>query len=130
MILIVEVDAFIRKLAEITIQDYRYATCTASSVDQALSLLRSPRSVRALSPESYLKALVLGGCELARQAVRLRPGLPVLYTTRNYVSKDLKSQFVTGADCLGKPYTPDQLRRVLVKKTRQRPACWPRTSPS
>ncbi len=83
VILVVEDDVFIREIAEMMIQDWGHDTLSASDVDEALSLLRSPQHIDALFTDIYLKNAVLGGCELARQAITLRPELRVLYTTGN-----------------------------------------------
>ena len=112
-ILIVEDDMFIRELAELTIQEWGYDTLSTGGADEALLLLRSPQIIDALFTDIYLKAAVFGGCDLANQAIRLRPRLRVLYTTGNYVTDKIKALFVAGAHCLRKPYTSDQLRRSL-----------------
>jgi two-component SAPR family response regulator len=62
-----------------------------------------------LFTDIYLKAQVLGGCELAHQAIDLRPQLRVLYTTGNAITDRIKALFVKDAHILCKPYTPDQL---------------------
>lgn len=109
-ILIVEDDVFIREIAEMTIQDWGYDTFLASDVDEALALLRSPQHIDILFTDIYLKKAVLGGCDLARQAVELRPDLRVLYTTGNFVTDEMKALFVENAHCLRKPYTDHQLQ--------------------
>ena len=83
VILIVEDDVFIREIAEMMIQDWGHEILSASDVDEALLLLRSPQHIDALFTDIYLKKSVLGGCELAHQAIKLRPELRVLYTTGN-----------------------------------------------
>jgi CheY-like chemotaxis protein len=113
MILIVEDNAFIRELAEMTIQDWGYDTLSASDADEALLLLRSPQVIDALFTDIYLKTAVFGGCDLAHQAIELRPRLRVLYTTGNYVTDKIRAQFVEGMHCLHKPYTPRQLQHSL-----------------
>ena len=113
MILIVEDNAFIRELAEMTIQDWGYDTLSASDSDEALLLLRSPQVIDALFTDINLKTAVHGGCELAHQALELRPQLRVLYTTGNFVTDKMKAQFVEGMHCLRKPYTPNQLQHSL-----------------
>ena len=69
VILIVEDDVFIREIAEMMIQDWGHHTLSASDVDEALSLLRSAQHIDALFTDIYLKTAVLGGCELAHQAI-------------------------------------------------------------
>jgi len=110
VILIVEDEVFIREIAEMMIQDWGHHTLSAGDVDEALSLLRSAQNIDALFTDIYLKSAVLGGCELAHQAIALRPKLRVLYTTGNFVTDTMKSLFVEGTQCLRKPYTQHQLQ--------------------
>jgi CheY-like chemotaxis protein len=110
VILIVEDHAFIRELAEMTIQEWGYQTLSASSVDEALVLLRSPEPIDILFSDIYLAPTILGGCELARQAIELRPTLRVLYTSGNFITDKMKALFVDGSKFLRKPYMPNQLQ--------------------
>ena len=110
MILIVEDDVFILEMAAMMVQDWGHHTLSASDVDDALSFLRSPQQIDALFTDIYLNTAVFGGCELAHQAVKLRPKLRVLYTTGNTVTDKLRALFVEGAHFLRKPYTHHQLQ--------------------
>jgi len=110
VILVVEDDVFTRTIAELMIQDWGHDTLSAGDVDEALSLLRSPQHIDALFTDIYLQTAVLGGCDLAHQAIKLRPNLRVLYTTGNSVTDKMKALFVGGTHFLGKPYTPYQLQ--------------------
>src|SRR5665647_2289413 len=110
VVLIVEDDVFIREIAEMMIQDWGHQTLSASDVDEALAFLRSHQHIDALFTDIYLKTAVLGGCELARQAIELRPKMRVLYTTGNSVTDKMKALFVEGTQCLRKPYTQYQLQ--------------------
>jgi CheY-like chemotaxis protein len=109
VILIVEDDAFIRELAEIMIKGWGHRILLASDVDEALSLLRSPKHIDALFTDIYLKTAILGGYALAHQAVKLRPNLRVLYTTGSSITDKMKALFIEGTHCLRKPYTEVQL---------------------
>jgi CheY-like chemotaxis protein len=110
VILIVEDDAFLRDDAETMIQSLGHDILSASDVDEALSYLRSSRPIDALFTDIYLKKAVLGGCELAHQAIKLRLNLRVLYATGNTVNDKMKTLFVEGAHYLQKPYTRFQLQ--------------------
>jgi CheY-like chemotaxis protein len=114
VILVVEDDVFIREIAEMMIQDWGHDTLAASDADEALAFLRSPQHIDALFTDIYLKNSVLAGCELAHQAVELRPTLRVLYTTGNFVTDKMKALFVEGTQCLGKPYTQRQLKQCFT----------------
>lgn len=111
VILIVEDDALICELAGMMIQDWGYHVLSAGDGDKALALLRSPQRIDALFTDIDLKTAVLGGCDLAHLAIRLRPTLRVLYTTGNSIADELRALFVKGADCLRKPYMDYQLKR-------------------
>ena len=113
MILIVEDDVFIREIAELMIQDWGHDTLVAGDVEEALALLNSPRQIDALFTDIYLKTAILGGCELAHRAIRLRPQLRVLYTTGNSVTDKMRSLFVEGTHFLCKPYTQQQLQHSV-----------------
>ena len=110
VILIVEDDFFIRELAEMMVQDWGHHTLSASDVDEALAVLRSPQHIDALFTDIYLKHLVHGGCDLAHQAIALRSELRVLYTTGNSITDKMKALFAEGAHFLRKPYTQYQLQ--------------------
>ena len=109
MILVVEDDAFIRELAESMIQDWGHAILSASDVPQAMAHLRSGVTIDALFTDVYLKAEIHGGCDIARQAILMRPSLRVLYTTANRITDKLHTLFAVGTHFLPKPYTEDQL---------------------
>jgi len=113
VILIVEDDVFIREVADMMIQDWGHQTLTACDVDEALSILRSPQPIDALFTDIYLKSAVLGGCDLAIQAIALRPNLRVLYTTGNTVTEKMKALLVEGTHFLCKPYTERQLQNSV-----------------
>ena len=115
VILIVEDDFLIRELAEMTIQELGYKTLSAGDVDEALLLLRSSQHVDVLIADINLRTEALGGFELARQAVKLRPKLRVIYTTGNSLTDKMTALFVEGAHSLQKPYTQYQLQHSIEK---------------
>jgi CheY-like chemotaxis protein len=111
--LIVEDEALICEMAREMIQDWGYEVLSASDVDEALVLLRSPHRIDALFTDINLRNAVFGGCDLAHLAIKLRPTLRVLYTTGNSVTVELRSRFVKGAECLRKPYVERQLKSYV-----------------
>jgi DNA-binding NtrC family response regulator len=113
VILIVEDDVFILALAEMMIEDWDHHILSAGDVDGALLLLRSHQHIDVLFTDIYLQAAVLGGCEIADEAMRLRPQLAVLYTTGSSVTEKMKALFVEGAHFLQKPYTEHQLHESV-----------------
>ena len=113
VILIVEDEMFTREMAEMMIQDCGHHTITASDVDEALSHLKSDQQIDALFTDIYLKTAVLGGYELADEAIKLRPELRVLYTSGNAMTDKMKALFVEGAHFLEKPYSQHQLEHSV-----------------
>lgn len=113
VVLVVEDDPFIRDWVQMAIEDCGYDTLLAADVDEGLAILRSPQKIDILFTDIYLKTLIHGGCELAQQAMMLRPKLRVLYATGNAVSKEMKALFLEGTECLRKPYTDQALRHSL-----------------
>ena len=113
--LVVEDEALVRLVAEMTIQDCGYQILSASDADEALLLLRSSHQIDALFTDVYLKTAIHGGCEIARQAIALRPNLRILYTTGNSITDQMKSLFVKSSHFLPKPYTEQQLQDSIQK---------------
>ncbi|HXL67243.1 MAG TPA: response regulator [Xanthobacteraceae bacterium] len=113
VVLIVVDDVFIREIAEMMIQDAGHQTLSASDVDEALLLLRSPQHIDALFTDIYLKVAVHGGCDLAHAAIALRPKLRVLYTTGNSITEKMKALLIEGTHFLRKPYTQNQLQNSV-----------------
>ena len=113
VVLVVEDDVFIREIAEMMIQDWGHQTLSASDIDEALLLLRSPQQIDALFTDIYLKDAILGGCDLAIQAIALRPGLRVLYTTGNTITEKMTALLIEGTQFLRKPYTQNQLHESI-----------------
>jgi len=113
VILIVEDDVFIREVAEMMIQDWGHQTLSACDIDEALAFLRSAQHIDALFTDIYLKALVHGGCDLALQAIAVRPNLRVLYTTGNNITDKMKALLIEGSHFLRKPYTQHQLQNSV-----------------
>ena len=113
VILIVEDEVFIREIAVMLVEDWGDSVLSANDVESALAFLRSPQQIDILFTDIYLNAAVIGGCELAQEAKRLRPDLRVLYTTGNSATDALKALFVAGAHFIGKPYTPHQLQESV-----------------
>ena len=109
VILIVDDEIFIRQFTELMVQDLGHETLVASDIGEALVHLKSPQPVDAIFTDIRLKSNVLGGFELAQQALTLRPKLRVLYTTGSSLTDKMRALFVDGAHFMQKPYTPAQL---------------------
>ena len=73
VILIVDDEVFIRGVTETMVQDMGHETLGASDMDEALMHLKSSQPIDALFTDIRLNSIVLGGFDLARQAISLRP---------------------------------------------------------
>jgi CheY-like chemotaxis protein len=109
VILIVDDEVFIRGVTEMMVQDLGHQTLVASDPDEALAYLQSGQPIDGLFTDIRLKSNVLGGFELAQQAITIRPALRVLYTTGSSLSDKMRALFVDGAHFMQKPYSPAQL---------------------
>jgi DNA-binding NtrC family response regulator len=109
VILIVEDEVFIRLNAEWLIEDLGHHTLLASDVAGALVHLSASRHIDALFVDIRLSALGCGGYDVANQAVELRPGLRVLYTSGKPLTADMTELFVGGGQFIQKPYSQSQL---------------------
>src|SRR5471032_2836550 len=109
VILVVEDDVFIRQLAELMILDRGHQVLSACDVPEALTHLRSSHHIDALFTDVNLKSEVHNCCAVAREAILLRPGLRVLYTTAIRGTDKLHALFAAGTRFLPKPYTEQQL---------------------
>jgi DNA-binding NtrC family response regulator len=87
-----------------------HGTFLASASDEAISHLRSSQQIDVLFTDIRLTTAAVGGCELAHQAIKLRPGLRVLYTSGSFKTDVMTAMFVEGARFLQKPYSMPQLQ--------------------
>jgi CheY-like chemotaxis protein len=113
-ILITEDEPVIRAFARLVVEDAGYQSFEAASVDEALLLLKSGQALDVLFTDIHLRSSPHGGLELAREAIKLRPNLRVLYTTGKMLSDEMRAMFVEGAAFLLKPYTPRGLNEALA----------------
>ena len=109
VILVVEDEVFIREMAESMIRDWGHDIVSACDVPEALAHLRSPHHIDALFTDVNLRGEIHGGCDVARQAILLRPGLRVLYTTATLDTEKMHARFAAGTHFLPKPYSEQQL---------------------
>lgn len=118
IILVVEDDVFIRLNAELLIDDLGHDSLLASDLASALLHLTTSRQIDILFVDIRLAALAFGGYDVANQAIALRPGLPVLYTSGSPLTDDMTARFVPGGRFLQKPYSPEQFDSFLEERLR------------
>jgi DNA-binding NtrC family response regulator len=109
VILVVEDDFFLRQNAEWMVTDMGHGALMAGNLAEALVHLSAPAHIDALFVDIRLAILAQGGYDVANQAVGLRPGLPVLYTSGSFLTDEMNDLFVHGGRFLQKPYSMEQL---------------------
>ena len=109
IVLIVEDQEQILTLAQSFLEEQGHKTLSAATADEALAILTGSEAVDALFVDIILNGDMQAGIELAKQAVELKPGLKVVYSTGLSVTDGMKALLVPGSAVLEKPYTVDQL---------------------
>lgn len=113
VVLVAEDDAFVREIAESMIQESKHQTVSAPDLQDALRILGAT-AIDVLFTDIRLQDAIHGGCELARRARELRPGIAVMYATGHYEPK-LAPLLLPGCPLLLKPYSLDQVARALAQ---------------
>ena len=114
IVLVVEDEEQVRVLAESILQEGGHRTISAANPEEALIVLRSDQPVDLLFVDLGMDEDFLGGIHLAQEAIKLRPGLPVLYTTGRGVTNAMKALFVEPYGFLAKPYRVTELMTALT----------------
>jgi CheY-like chemotaxis protein/nitrogen-specific signal transduction histidine kinase len=108
VVLLVEDDERVRAFAEDALRELGYDVVSADSATDALARLARDQAVDLLLTDVVMPDL--NGRQLAEQALKLKPGLPVLYMTgftRNAVVHN--GMLDPGVNFMAKPFTVDQL---------------------
>jgi CheY-like chemotaxis protein len=115
LILMVEDDADLLALAKSIVEGAGYATLSAANAREALALLEDGAAIDLLFTDINIPdgSGAFDGVELARRAVELRPGLPVIYTTGGDVTDGLTALFVERSALLRKPYRNEELTEAI-----------------
>jgi CheY-like chemotaxis protein len=112
-ILIVDDEPQIRSLLQSLFEEQGHTTFSATTADEALTILTGPKAVDALFVDIILKGDMQAGIEFAKRAVELKPSLKVLYSTGLTVTDDVKALVLPGSIILEKPYSEDELLASL-----------------
>jgi len=107
-VLLVEDDAIVASTVAAALEDAGYDVAQVATADEALPLLASGIRVDLLFSDVVMPGR-LSGVDLAREARRLRPGLPVVLTT-GYSEAAAQAE---GVCVLAKPYRIDELVHLL-----------------
>ncbi|MBP2232784.1 PAS domain S-box-containing protein [Azospirillum agricola] len=112
-ILMVEDDQTIRETGLALLRGWGHRAVGAVNANEALVVLRSPEPLDLLFTDIVMPP-GMNGAELAREARRLRPGLPVLlasgFAAHAVVADDVAQ---AGYDQIAKPYDPAELQQRL-----------------
>jgi len=111
-ILVVEDNLEVGRFANQILQDLGYQTTWATNAEQALECA-GPDAMAFDAVFSDVIMPGITGVALARELRRRRPGLPVILTSG--YSLELAESGYEGLEFLAKPYSADQISRVLAK---------------
>ncbi len=112
VILVVEDEDQVRATTVETLQELGYQVLSAPSGIDALKIIRSEERISLLFSDVIMPQM--NGRELAAEAQRLRPGLPVLFTTgytRNAIVHN--GQVDDGVALISKPFDMGAIARML-----------------
>ncbi len=115
VVLVVEDEVFIRQNAVWTIEDLGHNTLLANDQAEALAHLSANGAIDALFVDIRLGSMADGGYAVADEAIRLRPGLRVLYTSGSALTGEMTGRFVAGGQFLQKPYSEAHLDTALAE---------------
>lgn len=110
--LVVEDDPHVRLLLERLLDGAGYGVRSVGSGAEALEALSEPGA----KVDLLLTDIALGdlhGGELARRALELAPGLPVVYSSGHGTAPAVPGGMPAGEAFLRKPYGAEDLKRVL-----------------
>ncbi len=111
-ILLVEDDDMVRQYASGLLESLGYRVYSLSDGAQALEVLRSQQPIDLLFTDVVMPGI--SGSQLAEEAARLRPGLPVLYSS-GYTDNAIvhHGRLDSGVHLLSKPYRREELARKI-----------------
>ena len=112
VILVVEDEARIRDISTEALRELGYTVLHAASAPGALKIIESHPQVTLLFTDVVMPGM--NGAQLAEAALKMRPGLKVLYTT-GYTRDAVVHNGVLdpGVNLLAKPFTLDQLAQKI-----------------
>lgn len=110
-VLLVEDDDEVAALVTEMLRELRYEVIRAVNAESALGALANGRSIDIVFSDVMMPG-PMNGVDLAREARRRRPGLPVLLTS-GYAEAAIRDAAAEGISVLAKPYNIDTLARQL-----------------
>jgi PAS domain S-box-containing protein len=114
-VLLVEDDAAVGDMVEAILEELGHAVMRADGVETALELLKSVLPFDLMLTDLIMPG-ALTGVDLSHEAVKLRPGLPVILSS-GYTGEALASAEGAPWPLLRKPYSPEALAQALAAAT-------------
>jgi PAS domain S-box-containing protein len=115
MVLLVEDEADVREYARAVLENLNYRVFEAADCDEALSVLRGPQPLDLLFSDVILPG-EMDGPAIAREALKIRPGLKVVLTSGNWdLTSPNSMPMLEGAAILPKPYSQESLADIIRK---------------
>ena len=126
-VLVVEDEPTVRALAESIIEALGCMILSAANAKEAIALLEQDEPIDILFTDINLPdgPDAIDGLELARKAVKLCPGLRVIYTTGLGQTDGMTALFVEDATFLPKPYRVKQLTEAVQATAEDSPSGHP-----
>jgi PAS domain S-box-containing protein len=115
-VLLAEDDAQVAELVETMLADLGHQVRLAEHADAALAILRTGEPFELLLTDLIMPG-DKSGVDLAREAVTLRPGLPIILSS-GYTGEVLSAAEDAPWPLLRKPYGAEQLARLIAQVTR------------
>ncbi len=112
-VLLVEDDPQVAELAHAMLDELGHRVIRAENADAALDLLKAGKRLNLMLTDLIMPG-ELSGVDLARRAVGLRPGLPVILSS-GYVGETLSAAEEAPWPLLRKPYGADQLAAAIAE---------------
>lgn len=121
MVLIVEDEGPLLVLAESVLKSAGHETVSAGSVAEGLAIIEDAgQKIDLLFTDLALGDQIDAGLELAQAAAKVRPGLPIIYTTGRGITDGMVKLFVEPNRYLPKPYTDERLLKAITELMRPR----------
>lgn len=113
--LLVEDDPQVAELAQAMLRELGHDVTLCGHGEAALKMLKTRRRFDLMLTDLIMPG-ALSGVDLAREAVALRPGLPVILSS-GYTGEVLSAAEGSEWPLLRKPYGHDQLARMIADVT-------------
>jgi len=117
LVLIVEDEPLIRDFDEDVLQEAGCETLTAATYDEVADLLAAGHKPDLALIDGNLSDGATGN-KVARAIRNHAPDVRVVYTSAN-LDNDVRSNFVNATEVLPKPYTPEQLKEIVLDGLRR-----------